>query len=151
MAQWEIGQVDALITATLQNDAIIKTKMGITGGNKARVSLYRAVKDAAWFPYIYGYSIMGPDAPGQGRSRIQSNPFYDIEVRTIRAPTDDTEAIVDRINAIMDSWNGVLTPDGNWAVSARRRHPISIVEPGESDDIYYTRRGGSYMLQIVRS
>lgn len=151
MAQWEIDQVDQLINSTLKNDSIIKTKMGISGGGEARVSLYRVVRDPKWFPYIYGYCIPGPDTPGQGTSRIQSNPDYVLEVRTIGAPTDDSEAIVDRVDDIIHHWVKELTPDAQWVVSARRRSAVSMVEPGEDPDIYYTRRGGIYKFAIVRS
>lgn len=151
MDRWEIDAVDKLIQKTLSEDATIKTKMGITGGGKARVSGYRVVRDASYFPYIYFYAIVGPDTPGQGTTRIQSNPDYDIEVRTLGAPTDDSEAIVNRIDELIGTMKAQLTIDGKWVVSARRRRPISMVQSGETADIYYTRRGGTYKLSVVRA
>lgn len=150
MPRWEIDQVDQLITHELKNDSIIKTKMGISVGD-ARISLYRVVRDTSWFPYIYGYCIPGPDAPGQGTSRIQANIDYALEVRTVGAPTNDSEAIVERIDDIVGNWVKKLTPAGNCVVSARRRSPIAMVETGENPDIYYSRRGGVYKFAVVSS
>lgn len=153
MPRWEIGDVDALIESTLANDAIIKTKMGITTG-KARVANTRvpSPKDKTWNAlYIYFYCIPGPDAPGQGTRRIQSNPDYDIEVRTLGAPTDDSEAIVDRIDELIGTMTRTLTPSGHWVVSARRVRPIHMTQPGESTEVFYTRRGATYKLAVVSS
>lgn len=152
MIKWEIGAVDELIYSTLANDSTIKAKQGITNSAlKARVAGYRVPRDPNYFHYIYYYSIPSPDAAGQGQSRIQSNIDYDIEVRTLGEPTDESEAVINRIDELVCAWKTQLTPDGVWMVAARRVAPIVLIEPGETDDIFYTRRGGTYRLQIVNA
>lgn len=149
--RWEIGQVDELFQKTLANDAVIKTKMGITGAGEARVSAYRVVRDADFFPYIYFYCITGPDTKGQGRVRIQTNVEYVFEVRAIGAPTDDTEAIVDRVDTLIGEMTKQLTPDNKWVVSAVRKSPVVLSDSGETNEIYYSRRGGTYDVYVVRA
>lgn len=145
MAQgWEIRQVEKLFVTLLKNDATIKTRMGGT----ARVAVNRVPQDPAFFFYIFIYFIFGPDTRVQGGRRVMSNPDIDIEVRTIGAPTDDSEAVVARIDELM-GLSRQLTPDSNWVVSAVPQKPISIVEQGEAPEVYYMRRGRSYSLQVV--
>lgn len=151
MARWPIGDVDALIKATLANDSIIKTKMGVTGSDEARVSGYRVVRDPAYFPYIYFYSIPGTVARVNGTQVVQWNPTYDIEVRTLGSPTDDSEDIVDRIDALIGTMVRQVTPSTLWVVSAAVNQVINIPEQGESPEVYYMRRGHSYNLFVTRS
>lgn len=151
MPRWPIRQVDKLIYSKLADDATIKTKMGIASAGKARVSGYRVVTDKAYFPYIYFYSLTGPVTHGQGTVPIQRNVDYVIEVRTVGAPTTESEAIVDRIDELIGTMVKDLTADGNWVVSARLRSELSITEQGETPEIFYMRRGGTYKLAVVRS
>lgn len=151
MQRWEVGDVDELIKTTLANDAVIKTKMGITSG-EARVANMRvpSPNDTTWNSlYIYFYCIPGPDAPGQGTTRIQANPDYDIEVRTLGAPTENSEAIIDRIDELIGTMVRTLTPSGRYVVSARRSAPINFVQQGESPEVFYTRRGATYKFAVV--
>jgi hypothetical protein len=151
MPDWEIGEVDKLLHETFANDTTIKTLQGVSGAAKARVSGYVVVRDPNYFPNIYFYLIPGPDGPGQGTTRIQSNLEYDIEVRTKGAPTDNSEAMVDRINVLM-KMKRTLTPDGEWVVASRRVKPISQPERDPDEpSIYYMRRGATYYMQVVRS
>lgn len=145
MARWEIGDVEKLFYYVLSHNTVIKQKMGGT----ARISIGRVNKDPNWFPYIYGYCIPGPDAQGQGRTRIQSNPTYDFEVRTKNAFTQDTEDIIEAMENELGAMVKRVTLNGLWVVSVRRVHPISIDESGETNDIFYTRRGGSYKVAVV--
>jgi hypothetical protein len=147
MPRWPINQVDKLIEATLSNDATIKSLMG----GKARVAGYRIPRDKNWFPFIFFYCIPGPVAPGQGTTVIQFNPEYAIETRTVGAPTDESEAIVERVDFLIGTMVKQLTPDGNWVVSARLNTEINQVQQGETGEVFYMRRGGNYKLAVVRS
>lgn len=152
MARWEVGDVEQLIETTLSDDPTIKTKMGIAPGGKARVANTVIPRNKGWLDlYIYFYCIPGPDTPGQGQTRIQSNPDYDIEVRTKGAPTQASEDIVDRIDELICAWNHQLTANGLWSVSVRRQRPINRKYDGETAEVYYIARGGTYHFQIVRA
>lgn len=147
--KWPTREVDKLLKATLSDDSFIKTAMATPG--KARVSGYRVVRDHDYFPYIFFYQIPGPASSANGNKIIKFNPDYDIEVRTLGAPTDDTESIIDRIIEIVGSWSRKLTPNGAWVVSAVFKKEINILESGETAETFYTRRGGTFKFEIVRS
>ncbi len=148
MVGWELGDVEALLVNLFQNDSTIKTKMGVTGGGKARVATGRVPRNPGWDVYIYFYFILGQDTRVQGPARVMSNPDVDIEVRTLGAPTDDSEAIVDRIDVLMQM-KRTLTLNNRWLISVIPRKPINITAQGESTEVYNTRRGRTYGLQVV--
>lgn len=152
MALWAMGEVDELIESRLSNDATIKTKMGIATG-KARVAGYFIPRDPKYFdpPYpffIYFYPIPMAGARVNGNRIIQHNVNYDIEVRTLGAPTSDSEAVVDRVQALM-TMVSQLTSSGNWVVSSSHLKPIMKFQRGETPEVYYTRRGGTYGFAIA--
>jgi len=150
MANWPLRDVEILIESTLADDSFIKTKQGVTTG-KARVANTRVPRDPInYSPYVYFYCIPGPVARGNGNKIVQWNPDYDVEVRTNGAPTTDSEATVDRIVELM-TMTSRLTANGLWAVSSVMTKEITQVEQGESTEVYYMRRGGTFKLQVVRA
>lgn len=151
MERWPISEVDKLIYSTLANDSTIKQKQGVDSTNKARVSGYRVVTDKDYFPFVYFYSITGPNKRVNGNTVVQFNPDYAIEVRTLGAPTDDSEAVVARVDELIGTMKKQLTSDSKWVVSAVARSPIMITEQGEIPEVYYTRRGSTYRLSVVRA
>jgi hypothetical protein len=150
MNRWELGDAQKWIKSTLETDPVIRQKMGIDIGQPtpyARVSYARVPRDPI-FPYIFFYYVSSNDARGQGRTRIQANPYFDIEVRTLGGPTANSEAIVNRIEGLLG--NVCRTAYNGWVYSCTRMRPIDMTESGESNEVFYTRRGGTYWLSIVR-
>lgn len=152
MVGWELGDVEKLLTRLFEDDVTIQQKMGISGANKARVANSRVPRDKTWLRsvYIFFYCVPGPDSRVQGNRRIMANPDYDIEVRTFRAPTDDSEAIIERIDELM-GMSRTLTANGKWIVSAIPMNPINITQEGATPEEYTVRRGRTYRLQVVQS
>jgi hypothetical protein len=149
--RWPIRQVDKLIVARLKDDATIKQLQKVSAGD-ARLSGYRPVPSSKsdFFPYIFFYAIAGVNSRVNGNTVIQWNPDFDFEVRTLGAPTDDDEAVVERVDELI-TMVSQPTPDGKWLVSSVASHEINITQQGETSEVYYTRIGNSYKFQVVRS
>jgi len=148
MTGWELGDVDALIESTLANDSTIQSLMGVS---PARVANYRVPSDLSWkLLYIYFYSIPGNDIRVQGNGRVMTTVDYDIEVRTTGAPTDNSRAIVARIDVLIGAMKRQLTANSQWVVCATPLKPINILQSGESSDVFYVRQGRTYAIQVVQ-
>ena len=142
----ELSELDKWIVATLGGDAVITAKIGAgkVFKNRARASVAP--------PYIRYHLITGPDNPGQGTTRIQSRPQIQICVVTRGAPTDDTEAVVDRIDELIGKARAQTTPGGTFKVSARRQMPLDYEEPHPANAAeFYIHRGGIYQCWVSRS
>lgn len=150
--RWPIRQVDKLIVTKLKDDSTIKLLQKVTSGT-ARFSGYRTIPSskADFFPYIFFYSIPGVNVRVNGNRVVMWSPDYDLEVRTIGAPSDDDAALVERVDELIGTMVSQLTPDGKWAVSAVASHEINITQQGETPEVYYTRIGNSYKLSVVRA
>jgi hypothetical protein len=139
---YELDEVEKWAKATATGDDGLKSEFGGT------VRYYQRATKGAVYPYLLARFIPLDDTPGQGKRRLLGNLLLDLVVVNRGGPPSNVAAIMDRCDELFGKAKG--SPAGPYRIAGRCQRPIMLEDPGETAELFYTRRGRTYRLWVAR-
>ena len=110
---------------------------------------YKAGQDAK-FPYVrYEQFLPGLNTLGQGARPLMLKPEYRVYVVTRYAPDDNALQIANRLGSLLGVTSSIVFKSVRLNVAMIA--PIAEELPGETEEIFYMRRGGHFRCWLSRA